>query len=61
MKIHGNRVYLELPAPPDTKITVSPELKNELNEAYIKTLESLRVIGIGKGIAQNQSPNSPTT
>jgi len=53
MKIHGNRVYLELPAPPESKISISPELQNELKEAYIKTLESLVIIGIGEGVNQN--------
>lgn len=59
MKIHGNRVYLELPAPPESKLTISPELQNEIKEAYIKTLESLRVVGIGTGVSQNESPNFP--
>lgn len=47
IKIHGNRVYLDLPELPDNKVTISPELKKQLQEERMKQMDKLKVYSVG--------------
>lgn len=50
MKILGNRVYLDLPEIPEHKVSISPELKKQLQEEKMKEFDRLKVYAVSEGI-----------
>lgn len=50
MNILGNRVYLNLPEMPERELTISPELKKELEEERLKQFDKLEVYAFGEDV-----------
>lgn len=50
MKINKNRVYLDLPEFPEHKVTISPELKKQLQDERLKQFDRLKVFAIGEEV-----------
>jgi len=48
MKILGDRVYLDLPELPESKIELSPETKRELRDDMSAKFDRLKVFAIGE-------------
>lgn len=50
MKVLGNRVYVDVPDMPETKVIVDPQLKKEMQLEMAKQFEKLTVFAVGKGV-----------
>jgi|SRR6478609_5297243 len=48
MKILGDRVYLDLPELPESKIELSPETKRELRDEMSAKFDRLKVFAVGQ-------------
>ena len=48
MKILGDRVYLDLPELPESKIELSPETRRELRDEMSAKFDRLKVFAIGQ-------------
>lgn len=43
MKLLGQRVYLELPKMKEYKVSITPELKKQMEDEYLQKLDKLKV------------------
>lgn len=50
MKVHGQRVYLNTPVIPDTKLDLGFELKQELKQEAVAQFDRLTVFAVGEGV-----------
>lgn len=50
MKVHGQRVYLNMPVLPESKIELSPELKREMQQEIASKFDRLTVFAVSDGI-----------
>lgn len=50
MKVLGNRVYLDMPLLPESKIELSPDLKKEVLQETATKFQKLTVFQIGEAV-----------
>jgi hypothetical protein len=50
MKIRGKRVYLNMPEITEHKVSISPELKKQLQEEAVTKFDRLTVYAFGEGV-----------
>lgn len=51
MKVHGNRVYLNMPLLPESKLELSAELKKEMQFETAEKFQNLTVFAVGDAIS----------
>lgn len=55
MNILGNRVYLDLPEIKEYKVTITPEVKKQLEEELFAKMDKLKVFAKGEGSGEGKA------
>lgn len=50
MKVHGNRVYLNMPVLPEQKLHLDAETQKKLKEEMLQKFQKLKIFAIGSDV-----------